>query len=74
MTAATDDLLWQALVRVVGAVRALHRPYGGGQDDYCVCCNRLSGGWHPYPCGTLIVMEKALQTLPDELYERLRIR
>jgi hypothetical protein len=41
----------QALARI----RALHHEYRSPVDDgdYCAHCNRISGGWIPYPCPTI---------------------
>lgn len=45
--------------RALGAVArvlALHEQYRSALDDttdYCAHCNRLSGGWVPWPCPTV---------------------
>lgn len=41
-------------------VRRLHEPYrfaGDDTTDYCAHCNRISGGWIPWPCDTIRALD-----------------
>lgn len=50
------------LEKRLSAVRLLHRRYrfaGDDTTDFCEHCNRISGGWVPYPCDTIRAIGEA---------------